>query len=70
VPSRGEHRHVDPNLGDDALGGPLADPGDGVEAVTGRCERGDDPVDLGVQCGDGSLQLLHVVQASRTSRAW
>jgi hypothetical protein len=28
----------------------------------GRGERGDDPVNLGVQFGDGPLQLLDVVQ--------
>src|SRR5215211_473239 len=62
VGGAGEHRHVDPDLGDDALGGPLADPGDRVEAVTGPRERGDDPVDLRVELGDGPLQLLDVVQ--------
>ena len=30
-----EAGHVDADLGDDALGGPFADPGDGVEPVTG-----------------------------------
>lgn len=58
----GEHRHVDPELGDHGLGGPLADPGDGVEAVTGLGERGDDPVDRHVEFGAGPLQLLDVVQ--------
>jgi hypothetical protein len=33
VRSGGEHRHVHPDLGDHALGGPLGHPGDGVEAV-------------------------------------
>jgi hypothetical protein len=51
-----------PPVGDEAFGGPLADPGDGVEAVTGLCERGDDPVDRHVEFGDGPLQLLDVVQ--------
>jgi hypothetical protein len=51
-----------PDLGNDRLGGPLADPSDGVEAITGLCERGDDPIDRRVQCGDGPLQLLDVVQ--------
>ena len=58
----GEHRHVDPDLGDDALGGPPADPGDRVEAVTGLGERGDDPVDRHVEFGYRPLQLLDVVQ--------
>src|SRR5512133_2181072 len=38
VAGGGEHAHVDPDLGNDRLGGTLADPGDGVEAVTGLCE--------------------------------
>jgi hypothetical protein len=62
VAGGGEHRHVHADLGNDALGGPLAHPGDGVEAVTGRRERGDDPVDRHVEFGDGPLQLLDVVQ--------
>src|SRR4029453_9357109 len=62
VPGGGEHRHVDADLGNDGLGGPLADPGDGVEAVTGPGERGDDPVDPHVELGDGPLQLLGGVQ--------
>jgi hypothetical protein len=65
----GEHRDVDPELGDDGLGGPPADPGDRVEAVTGLSERGDDPVDLRVEFGDGPLRLLDMLQASRTNRA-
>ena len=58
----GEHAHVDPDLGDDALGGTPAHPGDRVQAITGLSERGDDPVDRRVEFGDGPLQLLHVLQ--------
>jgi hypothetical protein len=58
----GEHRHVDPDLGDDGLGGALADPGDGVEAVTGHGERGDHRIDPAVEGGDRLLQVLKVVE--------
>jgi hypothetical protein len=47
-----------PHVGDDDLGGALADPGDGVEAVTGRGERGDHLVDAAVQGGDGAFRVL------------
>jgi hypothetical protein len=57
-----EHRHVDPDLGDDALGRALADPGDGVQPVTGHGERGDHLVDAAVQGGDRALQVLEVVE--------
>jgi len=55
-----EDRHVHPDLGDDALGRPLADPSDRVEVVTGAFERGDHPVDLGAQLVDRVLELLDV----------
>jgi hypothetical protein len=57
-----EAAHVGADLRDDALGGPLADPGDGVQAIPGLSERGDHPVDLGVQRRDGTLKVLKVVQ--------
>jgi hypothetical protein len=47
-----------PHVGDDDLGGALADPGDGVQPVTGRGERGDHLVDAAVQGGDGAFQVL------------
>ena len=53
---------LDPDLGDDDLGGALADPGDGVQPVTGRGERGDHLVDAAVQGGDGAFQMLQVVK--------
>jgi hypothetical protein len=56
-----------PDLGDDALGGPPADPG--VEAVTGPSERGDDPVDRRVEFGDGPLQLLDMRQGQPQQQA-
>src|SRR4029450_11159010 len=57
-----EHGHVDADLGDDALGGALADPGDGVQPVTGHRERGDPLVDAAVQSGDGAFQVLQVIK--------
>ena len=65
----GEAGHVDADLGDDALGGPFADPGDGVEAVTGLDER--EPISLVVatgrrlvvELGDGRFEVGGVVQA-------
>jgi hypothetical protein len=60
VPGGGEHRHVHPDLGNDGLGGPLAHPGDGVQPVPSGSERGEHPVDVGVEFGDRGLQLLQV----------
>jgi hypothetical protein len=53
-------RHVDPDLGDDGLGGAFADPGDGVQPVTGHRERGDHLVHAGVEAGDRGLQVVPV----------
>ena len=53
-------RHVDADLGDDALGRAFADPSDGVQPVTGRGERGDHLVHTGVEAGDRGLQVLQV----------
>ena len=67
MPGGGEPGHVDADLGDDRLGGPLADPGDGVELVTGLAERGlTHLVDLAVELAssrDGGLEVVGVVQA-------
>ena len=57
-----EPGHVDADLGDDALGGPFADPGDRVEPVTGLAERGDHPVDLDVERGDRRFEVVDVVE--------
>jgi hypothetical protein len=54
---------------DDRLRGPLAHPGDGIQLVPGPSERGDHPVDLGVERGDGALQVLQVGKRQPTSRA-
>src|SRR5206468_7092046 len=62
VPSGGEGAHVGTDLGDDRLGGALADPGDGVQPVTGHGERGDHLVDAVVEAGDGALQVFQVPQ--------
>ena len=59
----GEHAHVDTDLGDDALGGPFADPGDGVEMVAGLNERGDHLVDAFVEFGDRGFEMGGVIQA-------
>ena len=53
------------------LGGPLPDPGDGVEPVTGPLERDaglagvrrEQGVDLVVELGDGRFEVSDVVQA-------
>ena len=45
---------------DHALGRPPADPGDDVQPVPSLRERGDHPVDVGVELGDRGLQLLEV----------
>ena len=49
-----------PHVGDDGLGGAVADPGDGVQPVTGGGERGDHLVHAGIQAGDRGLQVLQV----------
>jgi hypothetical protein len=49
-----------PHVGDDGLGGAFADPGDGVQPVTGHRERGDHLVHASVQAGDRGLQVLPV----------
>ena len=51
-----------PDLGEHALGRPLAHPRDGVQPVPSPRERGDHPVDMGVELGDRPLQLLQVRQ--------
>ena len=51
-----------PNVGDDGLGGAFADPGDGVQPVTGHGERGHHFVHAGVEAGDRGLQVLQVLQ--------
>jgi hypothetical protein len=58
--SGGEHRHVDADLGDDRLCGPLAHPGDGVQLISGPSERDEHSVDVGVEFGDRGLQLRQV----------
>ena len=57
-----EDGHVGPDLGDDALRCALADARDRVEVVTGATERGDHPVDLGVELADRVLELLDVLE--------
>jgi hypothetical protein len=57
-----EDRHVHADLGDDRLGGAFADPGDGVQPVTGRGERGDHLVHARVEADDRALQVLQVVK--------
>jgi hypothetical protein len=62
VPGGREHRHVHADLGDDRLGGPLAHPGDGGQPVPSLGERGEHPIDVGVELGDRPLELLQVRQ--------
>ena len=72
MPGGGEPGHVDADLGDDAFGGPFADPGDCVEAVTGRRERDHLAVcRSAVEGVDRGLEVVDVVQTmSRSSLAW
>jgi hypothetical protein len=67
VIGRREDRHVDADLGDQALGRSLGDTGDRVEVVTrrrsrARRNRAHQPVDLGIELGDRALQLLEVLE--------
>ena len=65
VGSGREPGHVDTDLGDDRLGGPFPDPGDGVEPVTGPFERdtglagvrGEQRVDLVVEASGGGFEV-------------
>jgi hypothetical protein len=71
VPGGREPRHVNADLGDDRLRGPLRDPGDGVEVVTGLVERDaglagvrrEQAVDLLVETGHGRFEMVDVVEA-------
>jgi hypothetical protein len=71
MPGGRETGHVDTDLGDDRLCGPLPDPGDGVEAVTGPLERNaglagvrrEHRIDLVVELGGGGFEVGGVVQA-------
>ena len=66
-----EPGHVRADLGDDALGGPLADPGDGVELVTGVAKGAITWSTSIVELGDGRLELLERGPSdSRTKSAW
>src|SRR3954449_12940460 len=65
-----EAGHVGADLGEDALGGPLADARDRDESVTGSSERdtglagvhADEDVDALIECGDGAFEMGDVVQ--------
>jgi hypothetical protein len=67
----GEAGHVYADLGEDAFGSPLPDPGDRVEPVTGLLERdtglagvgGEQGVDALIEPGDRRLEVVDVVQA-------
>jgi hypothetical protein len=71
MPGGREPGHVDTDLGDDRLGGPLPDPGDGVEPVTGPLERdsrpagggGEDGIDTFVELRGGGLEVGGVIEA-------
>src|SRR5829696_1858288 len=73
VGSGREPGHVDTDLGDDRLGGPFPDPGDGVEPVTGPFQRdtglagvrGEQRVDLVVETSGRGFEMGGVVQAER-----
>jgi hypothetical protein len=64
-----EPGHIDADLGDDALGGAGAHPGDGVEMVPGLSERGYHPFYFAVKDGDHGLELLEVVQGQTYQQA-
>src|SRR5512133_2705207 len=71
VPGGREHGHVDPDLGDDALSGALADPGDGRRAGHGPPRAGPAPR----RCGRPGRRWRPPgapwwSRASPTSRAW
>lgn len=58
----GEHGHVDADLGDDDLGGPLPHPGNGVEPVPLVGVGLHEDVDAGVEVGDGGLQGVEAAE--------
>jgi hypothetical protein len=67
----GESGHVHPDLGEDALGRPLADSGDGDQVVTGPFERdaglavmrGEQGVDALIELSDRAFEVGGVLQA-------
>ena len=67
-----EAGHVDADLGDDALGGPFPDPGDGVEPVTGLAKGSHHPVDhlALVELGDRRFEVVEVIQDHSQHDAW
>ena len=70
VPGGGEHAHVGADLGDDRLRSPLADPGNGVQPVTGPSERGDHLVDAAVEVAIAASRCSRWSSASPTSNPW
>jgi hypothetical protein len=58
----GEAAHVQADLGDDHPGGGAADPGDRIQPVGCRRERGDLLVDVGLQLGDVGAGLVDARQ--------
>lgn len=60
----GEPGHICADLGDDRFRTPLAHPGHGVNAVPGLSEWDHHPVHLHVQCRDGTLKVLDVLQGN------
>jgi len=56
--------HVHPDLGDDHLGGALADTGNGHEPTELVIERGDHPLHLGVHRRDLGGEVVDVRQMS------
>jgi len=62
MPGRGEDAHVDAELGDEDLRGPLVGPGDGIEP--GQCvpEGGDHRVEPGAHRGDSAAHFKDSAQ--------
>jgi len=57
-----EATHVDPDLGDEHVGGGPADPGDLIQLIDRRRERADLLGDLGLQRGDVDADLVDAGQ--------
>jgi len=59
MPSGREPGHVGSQLGEQQACGELADPGDLIQPVDRRHERGDQLLELGVELGQVGVQLVH-----------
>jgi hypothetical protein len=62
LPSGREPGHIHAELGDEQVRGGLADPGNLIQPLDRRRERGDQLLELGVEVGEIGVQRVHPAQ--------